>query len=643
MMSENITSESQQIEEIHQETWGSPIGYLDGVTDGCIYGWCYSGIVGQAQRLTIKVDGETVSHIWADQYRKDLETAGYNAGLCAFMWKIPESLRDGAEHSISIYSTESAEINNSPIRVFGTPLDTRAVQKVSGGPESLLLSNLIVNPELSGIESIKKTVVKGANTVAPSWELFSDSDSAGYIAYWPMVTEAFESEYLTTVRLKSRKTVKLLRIISNFNIPNCYLISPTQFSLFYKNHNKSGSNQLVVKIGITSDDGKFSAVFKDKITLSPLEGRDYSVNIPANSLNSLHRSEGTLNILLECSGDIDIELGKFSFGCSLKEKVFHQYTSGTFEDSIIENQYQELIDFALSKALPEKSNLQKWKCYPGQQLPEIVVPVYDALEHVQICLNSIVDNTEYPHILTIVNDGSTPETAAWLDNFGKDKPWVKVLHNSDNIGYTRTINRAIRESTGSSIVLLNSDTIVSNGWLANLVEVAYADDDIGIVGPLSNAASWQSVPDIKDPSGAWAINQLPAGTSVNDYASIISSFNFTNHPEVPILNGFCFFIKRKVIDTIGLFDEISFPQGYGEENDFCFRAIDAGYKLKIATNTYVFHSKTKSFGVDKRKELITSANSILHEKYGKERFKSLEGILSKLDILEEIRNLVKNH
>ena len=50
-------------------------------------------------------------------------------------------------------------------------------------------------------------------------------------------------------------------------------------------------------------------------------------------------------------------------------------------------------------------------------------------------------------------------------------------------------------------------------------------------------------------------------------------------------------------------DEENFPIGYGEENDYCIRAADAGFTLAIADDAYVFHAKSKSFGHSRRKEL----------------------------------------
>ena len=71
------------------------------------------------------------------------------------------------------------------------------------------------------------------------------------------------------------------------------------------------------------------------------------------------------------------------------------------------------------------------------------------------------------------------------------------------------------------------------------------------------------------------------------------------YPEIPSSHGFCMYIKREAIKKVGLFDEKTFGKGYGEENDFCFRCLNYGYKHILCDDTYVFHKGTQSF-LDKR-------------------------------------------
>ena len=66
-------------------------------------------------------------------------------------------------------------------------------------------------------------------------------------------------------------------------------------------------------------------------------------------------------------------------------------------------------------------------------------------------------------------------------------------------------------------------------------------------------------------------------------------------PRLPFINGFCYVIKRRVLEQIGVFDEEHFASGYSEENDFSYRAAKAGFELAVADDAYVYHAKSKSF------------------------------------------------
>ena len=112
-------------------------------------------------------------------------------------------------------------------------------------------------------------------------------------------------------------------------------------------------------------------------------------------------------------------------------------------------------------------------------------------------------------------------------------------------------------------------------------------------------------------------------------------------PWVPLVHGFCFAIKRKVIDKIGYFDDVSFPRGYGEENDYCFRATDAGFILALATHTYIYHAKSKSYTDEERLKLMKEAAQNFENKHGSSRIKRASKTMNINPILMEFRNRAK--
>jgi len=252
---------------------------------------------------------------------------------------------------------------------------------------------------------------------------------------------------------------------------------------------------------------------------------------------------------------------------------------------------------------------------------DIVICVHNALDDVRYCLESVRASTGQTHRLILADDGSDVPCREYLEHFANSHSADGVsLLRSDNVtGYTRAANRGLRASSSEYVVLLNSDTIVTPGWLNGLIEVAETDDRIGMVGPISNAASWQSVPARTTSKGDWSANPLPPGWGVADMAELLADTSKRAFPRVPLLNGFCLAIKRHVLDQIGLFDEISFPEGYGEENDFCLRAADAGWEMAVADHVYVFHAKSRSYGDSRRRVLSGRGQAVLQQKYGRRR------------------------
>lgn len=253
---------------------------------------------------------------------------------------------------------------------------------------------------------------------------------------------------------------------------------------------------------------------------------------------------------------------------------------------------------------------------------DIVICVHNALQDVKRCLDSVVAKTQYNYRIILVNDGSDQDTTDYLRRFSKQQKNCDLLENKNPLRYTFAANQGMRHSVAPIVVMLNSDTVVSENWLTLLMEALHSGPKVGLAGPLSNAASWQSVPKIFDGNtGDWAVNYLPRGYDIEKYAKLIHRISEKHFPKVDFLNGFCLAIKREVIKEIGYFDEIAFPKGYGEENDYCLRARAAGFDLAIADHAYVYHAKSRSYKHAKRKELSLNSSIGLIKKHGAKRVK----------------------
>lgn len=253
---------------------------------------------------------------------------------------------------------------------------------------------------------------------------------------------------------------------------------------------------------------------------------------------------------------------------------------------------------------------------------DIVICVHNALEDVKLCIPSVLADLRDSHNLIVVNDCSDSATTEYLRSLKSSNPRFTLIENTVNLGYTRSANKGLAAGQADFRIILNSDTVVSENWALKLLDAALRGDEIGVVGPLSNAAGVQSVPSIKSSAGNTAINNLPAGISGRDIDALLETIPEANiFPEVPLVHGFCMGIKKEVFNSIGYFDAENFSRYYGEENDFCLRAAAAGYSMALATNTFVFHRKSRSIAEEERVIHMEKAGRRLREMYGAERIR----------------------
>jgi GT2 family glycosyltransferase/glycosyltransferase involved in cell wall biosynthesis len=254
-----------------------------------------------------------------------------------------------------------------------------------------------------------------------------------------------------------------------------------------------------------------------------------------------------------------------------------------------------------------------------ETLVDIVVCVHNALEDVELCLASVLQHTTAPFRLILVDDGSAAETRDYLAAFAADHSAI-LLRNEQAVGYCRAANQGMRLSVetgggGTFVILLNSDTLVTPGWVDRMLACAQSHTRIGVVGPLSNTASWQSIPELFE-DGDWASNPLPSGMTTEEMGRLVAQYSGHICPEMKLLNGFCMLIRRQLIEEIGYFDEVTFSAGYGEEDDFNLRARQAGWKLALADDVYIYHAQSRSYSHQKRKALSEKALQSLARKHG---------------------------
>ncbi|MEO0613901.1 MAG: glycosyltransferase [Pseudomonadota bacterium] len=273
----------------------------------------------------------------------------------------------------------------------------------------------------------------------------------------------------------------------------------------------------------------------------------------------------------------------------------------------------------------------------------VIVCVHNGLDDVKRCLTALRDHWAGAGLqkLLIVDDCSGEETRSFLDDFCSAFGPADLIRLDQQHFYTKAANRGLRFSQASLHTLLNSDTVVTAGWANSIRRIFDVDPNVGIAGPMSNAASTQSLPHVKSNDGQTAINHLPTGMGPDHFARAVRGLAAgLTIPYVPVIHGFCYTIHQKVIDRIGLLDEETFPTGYGEENDYSFRCEDAGFVLAIALDSFVYHAKSRSYSKDQQQSFTKKGQKALEKKHSVRRIQNAIATMEAQPSLSALREKV---
>ena len=264
---------------------------------------------------------------------------------------------------------------------------------------------------------------------------------------------------------------------------------------------------------------------------------------------------------------------------------------------------------------PSAHTMEDWYAIDGARaspLTEtvVVMPVYKGRAETLDAIYRVLETRNgSAYSLLVINDaGPDDELNRILFSLSAQEKFDYHI-NRDNLGFTKTVNRALRELTSATdVILLNSDVFVFNDWYSRIVRHAESDRSIATITPLTNNGTICSYPLTQ------VNNSHTLETSPSEIDTIAARVNKGLVIEAPTGVGFCMYIRRSAINTIGILDEINFPRGYGEENDFCWRCYLAGLKNVIATDVFVYHTGTISFDSEK-KFLLESALTKLTNLY----------------------------
>ncbi|MDQ5910581.1 MAG: hypothetical protein QG599_2678 [Pseudomonadota bacterium] len=237
----------------------------------------------------------------------------------------------------------------------------------------------------------------------------------------------------------------------------------------------------------------------------------------------------------------------------------------------------------------------------------IIILTWNGLDYTRRCLETLQPSVDPQRYRVVVADnGSTDGTLAWL----AEQDWIEVVDNGANLGFVRGNNAAIRQLPDDcDIVLLNNDIeIIQLDWLDRLQDTAYAADDIGVVGCRLRRPGGQL-----QHAGTYMPLETLWGQQIGGTQLDINQYSATRDVEGVVFA--CAYLKRALINTIGLLDEDYFS--YFEDTDYCLKARVAGFRTVCCGSVTVLHHENVSTRVNgvSHSEMFLTSQQVFRDKW----------------------------
>ncbi len=267
-------------------------------------------------------------------------------------------------------------------------------------------------------------------------------------------------------------------------------------------------------------------------------------------------------------------------------------------------------------------------------LVSIIIPTYGAADKLTVCLESLRQHVRSDYPVYVLDDATPDDTVQDACSRIQSRfPQLTYVRSESNRGFVAGCNWGnthLRQSE-NDLLILNSDTEVTSGFLEEMQEVLYFHEKHATVTPRSNNATIYSIP--------WTGERLEPDASFQLWRQIQG--HLSRYQVMPTAVGFCLLIKAQVLTRFGLFDEVYSP-GYNEENDFICRINRYGYSAVAANQAFVFHYESASFGPS-RAALESTHREILLQRYPEYERKVYEYDRYFADPVENFAELFRPH
>lgn len=202
----------------------------------------------------------------------------------------------------------------------------------------------------------------------------------------------------------------------------------------------------------------------------------------------------------------------------------------------------------------------------------IVIVSYNVRNYLEQCLQSVKQALDGIEGEVFVVDNRSDDDS--VETVRTNYPWVRLIVNQENMGFSRANNIAIREACGEYVLLLNPDTIVEKDTLREVLDFMEEHPKAGGAGVMMHNADGSLAPESRRALPTpWVSCLKMLGFSKRYY---MSHLPWDKPGRIEVISGAFCFLRRKALDEVGLLDEDFFM--YGEDIDLSYRLLKGGWE-----------------------------------------------------------------
>jgi GT2 family glycosyltransferase len=231
-----------------------------------------------------------------------------------------------------------------------------------------------------------------------------------------------------------------------------------------------------------------------------------------------------------------------------------------------------------------------------------VVPIYNSLSSVLMCVRSLVKWCGKDDEILLVDDCSNPGTRTALERLVKLFPQLRLVHRATNGGFIEACYSGLRAAKPENdILLVNSDIVISSTTLSALRDALTRNPETALFSTFSTGSRKLQL-------------TLEPGETLETLAKKLSRERNPSYPTVITPEGQCLLIRRRALSGLGFFDRV-FGRGFSEESDLSMRYFLYGEGMCVVDNAVNFHEQSASFGDDQRNAALLQNRPIFNARW----------------------------